>query len=113
MYSRKDLEPDNLSSYHLLANMERTSDYVRQVSLSDSIPLLAVMAEIGPFQDSNENERFKNNQRNLVNGYKNRRLILAEDSSHDIPGDKQGLVIKEIGDFYRRRLPGDDFIQRS
>ncbi|MCE7044602.1 alpha/beta fold hydrolase [Dyadobacter sp. CY312] len=104
MYSRKDFEPDNLSLYHLLANMERTSDYVRQVPLSDSIPILDVMAEIGPFQDSNENERFKNDQRNLVNGYKNRRLILAEGSSHNIPDDKPGLVIKEIVDFYRRHL---------
>lgn len=104
MYSRKDFEPDNLSLYHLLANMERTSNYVRQIPLSESIPILDVMAEIGPFQDLNDNERFKNDQRNLVNGYKNRRLILAEGSSHNIPDDKPGLVIKVIVDVYRRHL---------
>lgn len=104
MYSRKDFEPDNLSLYHLLANMERTSDYVRQVPLSDSIPILDIMAEIGPFQQSDENERFKSDQRNLVNGYKNRRLMLAEGSSHNIPNDKPDLVIREIVNFYRSHL---------
>jgi pimeloyl-ACP methyl ester carboxylesterase len=104
MYSRKDFEPDNLSLYHLLANMERTSDYVRQTPLSDSIPILDIMAEIGPFQDANDNKRFKSDQRNLVNGYRNRRLILAEGSSHNIPDDKPSLVIKEIIDFYQRHL---------
>ncbi|KAA6438747.1 alpha/beta hydrolase [Dyadobacter flavalbus] len=106
-YSRKDFEPDHLSLYHLLANMERTSDYVRQIPLSDDIPILDIMAEIGPFQDLKENERFKADQHNLVKGYKNRRLILAEGSSHNIPDNKPELVIKEVVDFYRRHLLGE------
>lgn len=103
-FSRKDFIPDNMSLYHLLANMERTSDYVRQVPLSPCIPILDIMAEIGPFKDAIENERFKADQRNLVNANKNRRLILAEGSAHNIPDDKPSLVIEQIIDFYRRHI---------
>jgi pimeloyl-ACP methyl ester carboxylesterase len=103
-YSREDFEPDNLSLYYLLANMEHTSNYVRQIPLSPDIPILDIMAEIGPFSDATENERFKADQRNMVNENKNRRLLLAEGSSHNIPYDKPGLVIDEIIDFYRKYL---------
>jgi pimeloyl-ACP methyl ester carboxylesterase len=102
--SRKDFEPDYLSLYHLLANMERTSNYVRQVPLSTSIPILNIMAETGPFTDEKENERFKSAQRSLVNGYQNRRLVVAKGSSHNIPIDKPNLVMMEIVEFYKRYL---------
>ena len=63
-----------------------------------------IMAEIGPFSDVIDNERVKADQRNLVNENKNRRLLLAEGSSHNIPDDKPGLVIEQIVDFYREHL---------
>lgn len=105
--SRKDFEPEYLSLYYLLANMERTSEYVGQISLAPSIPILDIMAETGPFKEEKENQRFKTDQRNLVNGYKNRKLLLAKGSSHNIPYDKPTLVIEQIIDFYRRHLSVD------
>lgn len=103
-YRREDFEPDNMSLYYLLANMEHTSNYVRQIPLSPDIPILDIMAEIGPFNDAIDNERFKADQRTMVNESKNRRLLLAEGSSHNIPYDKPDLVIDEILEFYRKYL---------
>ncbi|WP_247235542.1 alpha/beta fold hydrolase [Telluribacter sp. SYSU D00476] len=101
---RKDFEPGYMSLYYLLANMEQMSDYVRQVPLPPSIPILNIMAEAGPFTEANENERFKTEQRNLVKAHRNRTLLVAKGSSHNIPYDKPGLVIEQIIDFYGRYL---------
>lgn len=99
--NRKDFEGGYINLYHLLANMEQTSDYVRQLPLPPDIPILNIMAETGPFLEAKENERFQTAQRNLVHANKNRKLVLAKGSSHNIPNDKPGLVIKLIGNFYR------------
>ena len=102
--NRKDYEAQYMSLYYLLARMELTSDYVRQVALPASIPLLDIMAENGPFSDANENERFKADQRNLVRGHGNRRLVYIEGTSHNIPHDKPALIIEQIMNFYQQNL---------
>lgn len=102
--NRKDYEAHYMSLYYLLARMERTSDYVRQIPLPSTIPLLDIMAETGPFLDARENERFKADQRNLVKGYRNRRLIYVKGTSHNIPHDKPALMIEQIVSFYKKNL---------
>jgi pimeloyl-ACP methyl ester carboxylesterase len=102
--NRKDYEAEYMSLYYLLARMERTSDYVRQVTLPASIPLLDLMAERGPFSDANENERFKADQRKLVQGHANRRLVYVEGTSHNIPHDQPGLLIEQLVSFYQQHL---------
>jgi pimeloyl-ACP methyl ester carboxylesterase len=97
---RKDFEAEYLSLYHLLANMERNSDYVRQQPMPIHIPVLVVMAEKGPFTEQKENERFQEAQRNFVKANDNRRLVVAEGSSHNIPSERPGLVIELIKKFY-------------
>lgn len=99
---RKDFESGYMSLYHLLGNMERNSNYVRQVPLPPEIPILNIMAEKGPFTEMQENERFQADQRSLVKATKNRKLVLAKGSSHNIPYDKPGLVIELIADFYQK-----------
>ena len=101
---RKDYENEYMSLYYLLARMESTSNYVRQLDISPTIPLLDIMAENGPFEDPVENERFKEDQRNLVKGYPNRELIFAKGSSHNIPLDKPAMMIEQIVKFYRRYI---------
>lgn len=102
--NRTDYEAEYISLYYLLARMERTSNYVRQVALPPAIPILDIMAEHGPFAEAKENERFQADQRNLVKGHKNRRLLFAKGSSHNIPYDQPALVIEQIIDFYQKHL---------
>ncbi|WP_460980309.1 alpha/beta fold hydrolase [Spirosoma fluminis] len=102
--NRKDYEAEYMSLYHLLARMERTSNYVRQVPLPPAIPILDIMAEHGPFAEAKENERFQADQRSLIKGHRNRRLLFAKGSSHNIPYDKPALVIEQIIDFYQKHL---------
>ncbi|OJV15944.1 MAG: hypothetical protein BGO21_30725 [Dyadobacter sp. 50-39] len=101
---RKDFEPGYINLYHLLRTMEHRSDYVRQVPFPGHIPVLNIMAEKGPFLDEKENERFQNAQRTFVQANKNRRLKLAEGSSHNIPNDQPGLVIELIHSFYQEQI---------
>ena len=102
--NRKDYEAEYMSLYYLLARMERTSDFVRQVTLPASIPLLDLMAEKGPSSDAKENERFKADQRNLVKGHPNRRLIYLKGTSHNIPFDQPGVLIEELVTFYLQHI---------
>ena len=102
--NRKDYEAEYMSLYYLLARMERTSDYVRRVALPASIPLLDIMAENGPFSEAKENERFKADQRNLVKGHRNRRLVYVKGTSHNIPHDQPALLIEQIVNFYQQHL---------
>ena len=102
--NRKDYEAEYMTLYYLLARMERTSDYVRQMPLPTSIPLLDIMAENGPFLEAKENDRFKADQRNLVKGHRNRRLLYVEGTSHNIPHDKPALMIEQIVNFYKQHL---------
>ncbi len=105
--NRKDFEAGYMSLYYLLANMEHMSDYVRHLPLPEHIPLLDVMAENGPFTEKSQNDRFKAAQRKLVKGYKNRKLLMANGSSHNIPYDKPDLVIEQIRDCYEKYLMKD------
>lgn len=102
--NRKDYESEYMSLYYLLARMERTSDFVRQVTLPASIPLLDLMAEKGPSSDAEENERFKADQRNLVKGHPNRRLVYLKGTSHNIPYDQPGVLIEELVTFYLQHI---------
>ncbi|GAB4021667.1 alpha/beta fold hydrolase [Spirosoma koreense] len=102
--NRKEYEAEYMSLYYLLARMERTSDYVRQVPLPSAIPVLDIMAEHGPFAEANQNERFKADQRNLVKENPNRRLVFAKGSSHNIPADQPTLVIDQVVHFYKKYL---------
>ncbi|WP_460974833.1 alpha/beta fold hydrolase [Spirosoma knui] len=102
--NRKDYEAEYMSLYYLLARMERTSNYVRQIPLPSAIPILDIMAEHGPFAEAKENKRFQADQRNLVKGHRNRRLLFAKGSSHNIPYDQPALVIEQIIDFYQKHL---------
>ncbi len=102
--NRKDFEAEYMSLYHVLAKMESNSNYVRQVILPPTIPVLDVMAENGPFLEVKENERFKADQRSLVKAYRNRSLLFAKGSSHNIPHDRPELVIEQVVEFYKRHL---------
>lgn len=102
--NRKDFESEYMSLYYVLAKMEHNSNYVRQVPLPTTIPVLNIMAETGPFLEAKENERFKADQRDLVKASRNRSLIFAKGSTHNIPHDKPKLVIEQVIHFYKKCL---------
>lgn len=102
--NREDFETEYVSLYYVLAKMEGNSNYVRQISLPSAIPILDIMAENGPFLEAAENKRFKTDQHNLVKAYRNRSLLFAKGSTHNIPHDKPDLVIEQIISFYAKYL---------
>jgi pimeloyl-ACP methyl ester carboxylesterase len=101
---RSDFSKADLGLYYVLAEMERNSNFVRKRTIPSSIPILDIMAEQGPFDDKQENQRFKLAQKTFINGRTNASLVYAQSSSHNIPQDKPEIVISEIIKFYRLHL---------
>jgi len=95
------LKKESLGLYYVLSNMERTIDFVRSALIKPGLPILNVMAEIGPFDTISDNERFKSDQRSFVNEGPNRVLLYAKGSSHNIPTDQPKLVINQIALLYK------------
>ena len=102
--NRNDFKKEELGLYYVLAAMERNSDFVRKKSIAETIPILNIMAEQGPFDTKKENDGFKSAQRKFIKSRRNASLLFAKGSSHNIPQDKPELVIHEIEKFYRRYL---------
>jgi pimeloyl-ACP methyl ester carboxylesterase len=101
---RNEFGEEQLGLYYVLAAMERNSDFVRKKHIAATIPILVVMAEEGPFDIKEENDRFKFAQRKFINSRQNTSLVYAKGSAHNIPQDKPELVIFEISKFYRKFL---------
>jgi pimeloyl-ACP methyl ester carboxylesterase len=101
---RNAFSKQELGLYYLLAAMERNSDFVRKKSIPATIPLVNVMADEGPFDTKEENDRFKSAQRKFINSRRKASLVYAKGSGHNIPLDAPELVISEISKFYRQHL---------
>jgi len=84
--------------------MERNSDLLRKKSIPANIPIVNIMAEQGPFDTKEENDRFKSAQKNFIKTRANASSVYAKGSSHNIPQDKPDIVVSEILNFYRQNL---------
>lgn len=102
--NRDEFSKEELGLYYVLTEMERNSDFVRKRSIPSHIPVLNIMAEQGPFDTDEENNRFKSAQKNFINKRANASIVYAKGSSHNIPQDKPDIVISEVSNFYRQNL---------
>lgn len=102
--NRGDFSKDELGLYYILVEMERNSDFVRKKSIPSKIPILDIMAEQGPFDTKEENDRFKSAQKNFIKKRANASLVYAKGSTHNIPQDKPDIVISAILNFYIENL---------
>lgn len=101
---RKQFKKEESWLYYVLAAMESNSNIVRKISLEETIPILDVMAEFGPFDSKQENERFQLSQKDFVKRKQNATLLYLKGTSHNIPQDKPEVVINEIVKFYKYHL---------
>ena len=62
------------------------------------------MAEFGPFDSQQENERFQLAQKDFIKRKQNATLLYLKGTSHNIPQDKPEVVINEIVKFYKYHL---------
>lgn len=102
--NRGDFSKEQIGLYYILVEMEQNSDFVRKKSIPAYIHILDIIAEQGPFDTKEENDRFKTAQRNFINKRTNANLVYSKGSSHNIPQDKPDFVISEILTIYRQDL---------
>ena len=101
-YDIKKLSGSDLALYYVFKTMVSNESIVEACSLPVSVPILDIMAEIGPYDKTSDNARFKSDQRSFVKQGTNRKLMFAQGSSHDIPRSKRELVINKVDSFYRK-----------
>lgn len=67
-----------------------------------SIPATVVVSAKTPFPTQLDAQRWRQAQHEFADAATNRRLVVAERSSHDVPLDRPDVVIKTVGDLLRR-----------
>lgn len=101
---REEFSQEDIGLYYLLTKMAWNSNFIRKKTIPEAIPLLNIMAEYGPFDTKEENDRFKSAQKAFINSRRNASLLYAKSSSHNRPQDMPAYVIVEIAKFYNEYL---------
>ena len=67
-----------------------------------NVPAIAIVSASTPFPTTLDAQRWRQAQSEFVDAAPNRRLVTAAHSSHDIPLDRQQLVVDEIQDMVKK-----------
>ena len=100
-YDVRTLHGSDFALYYVFKTIVSNESVVEGKSFPLSIPILDIMAQVGPYDKASDNARFKSDQRIFVKQGTNRTLIYAQGSSHDIPKSNPKFVIHQINAFYK------------
>ncbi|MGH6655943.1 MAG: alpha/beta fold hydrolase [Actinocrinis sp.] len=89
-------EADNYGPVHLAYH---------KTSWPESVPAIAIVSSETPFPTPADAQLWKQAQQQFVNEASNRRLVVAQHSSHDIPVDRPDVVIAAVQDLLNRLGP--------
>ncbi|GAB3559825.1 hypothetical protein GCM10027344_11310 [Spelaeicoccus albus] len=73
-----------------------------QLSWPASVPAIAVVSASTPYPAGLDARRWRDAQAKFVNAASNRRLVTAAHSSHDVPIDRPGLVVRQTREMLGR-----------
>ena len=100
-YNVDTLKGSDRTLYFVFRAMPSNESTVKGSLIPLSIPILDIMAEIGPYDNEIDNARFKSDQRVFVKRRSNCKLVYAAGGAHDLPKSKPRLVIQQIVRFYK------------
>ncbi|WP_055627954.1 alpha/beta fold hydrolase [Streptomyces hirsutus] len=93
-------DPDKPQNRQLISTAESfvsTNKAYHKVTWPDAVPATVIVSEKTPFDGSPEDaQRWRDAAASFVRDGPHRTLVTAEGSSHDVPKDRPGLVLKEI-----------------
>ncbi|WP_392667437.1 alpha/beta fold hydrolase [Streptomyces sp. LN785] len=93
-------DPDRPQNRQLISTAESfvsTNKAYHKLTWPDAVPATVIVSEKTPFDGSPEDaQRWRDAAASFVQDGPHRTLVTAKGSSHDIPKDRPGLVLKEI-----------------
>ncbi|MFD0208177.1 alpha/beta fold hydrolase [Streptomyces hirsutus] len=93
-------DPDKPQNRQLISTAESfvsTNKAYHKVTWPDAVPATVIVSEKTPFDGSPEDaQRWRDAAASFVQDGPHRTLVTAAGSSHDVPKDRPGLVLKEI-----------------
>jgi len=91
--------PPSQAGRQLLAvsqSFRETSQAFHRVAWPASIPAIVIVSEQTPFEDAEDAQWWREAHQQFVNGASNRKLVVAERSSHDVAHDRPDVIIQAI-----------------
>lgn len=103
--AKKDPEkPENRQLISTAEGFAAAHQAFHKVTWPDSVPATVVVSEKTPFDGSPEDaRRWRDAAASFAHAAPNRTLVTAEGSSHEVPTDRPGLVLKEIEGMFAAR----------
>jgi pimeloyl-ACP methyl ester carboxylesterase len=84
---------------------DKTIELVRKTVLPRDIPVTVITAGKPWWPTPKESAAYRTGHEALVAGARNRSLVVAEGSSHNIPGERPDIVIAAIRELIRKLHP--------
>ncbi|WP_328581838.1 alpha/beta fold hydrolase [Streptomyces sp. NBC_00370] len=103
--AKKDPEkPENRQLISTAAGFAAAHQAFHKVTWPDSVPATVVVSEKTPFDGSPEDaQRWRDAAASFAHAAPNRTLVTAKGSSHEVPTDRPGFVLKEIEGMFAAR----------
>jgi pimeloyl-ACP methyl ester carboxylesterase len=93
--------PPSQEGRQLLAlslSFRETSQAFHRVTWPSAVPAIVIVAEQTPFEAAADKQWWKDAHQQFVNGANNRKLVVAERSSHDVAHDRPDLIIQAVAE---------------
>jgi pimeloyl-ACP methyl ester carboxylesterase len=93
--------PPSQAGRQLLAlsqSFRETSQAFHRVTWPTEIPVIVVVSEQTPLKDAADAQWWRDAHQQFVNGAKNRKLVVADHSSHDVAHDRPDAIIQAIAE---------------
>jgi pimeloyl-ACP methyl ester carboxylesterase len=102
--------PPSQSGRQLLALSEsfrETSQAFHKATWPKEVPVIVIVAEHPPFEAEADVKWWKDAHQQFANGAKNRKLVVAERSSHDVAHDRPDIIIQAVAELVARAKSKD------
>ena len=94
--------------YREWAQLSRSSAEMRTITSLGAVPLVVITRDPARGHDRDEETRHAQQQRDTLKLSSNARLIVAEGSGHDIPGERPDVVINAVKSLVMPQAPADN-----
>jgi pimeloyl-ACP methyl ester carboxylesterase len=93
--------PPSQAGRQLLAlslSFRETSQAFHRVTWPSAVPAIVIVAEQTPFEAAADKQWWRDAHQQFVNGANNRKLVVADRSSHDVAHDRPDVIVQAVAE---------------